>query len=71
MTGAETLIGKTGTAISDLKPKGEVRVAGEIWHAESLSGDIANGEKVCVKALNGLVLEVEKIHKSEPPPSAS
>jgi membrane-bound serine protease (ClpP class) len=71
MTGAETLIGKTGTAISDLKPKGEVRVEGEIWHAESLSGDIVNGEKVCVKALNGLVMKVEKIPIPEPLPDAS
>ena len=40
LTGPEAMIGKTGVAITDLKPKGEVRVAGEIWRAESLSGDI-------------------------------
>ena len=71
MTGAETLIGKTGTAISDLKPNGEVRVEGEIWHAESLSGDITIGEKVCVKELNGLVMKVEKIPIAEHLPDAS
>jgi membrane-bound serine protease (ClpP class) len=60
LTGAEAMIGKTGVAITDLKPKGEVRVVGEIWRAESLSGDIAKGEQVTVKALNGLVIMVQK-----------
>ena len=36
LTGAETMIGKIGVAITDLNPKGEVRVVGEVWRAESL-----------------------------------
>ena len=60
LTGAEALIGKTGIAISDLKPKGEVRVEGVIWRAESASGEIAKGERITVKALKGLVVTVEK-----------
>lgn len=60
LTGPEPLIGKTATAITDLTPKGEVRVMGEIWRAESLSGNIEKGEQVKVKALNGLVVMVEK-----------
>jgi len=36
LTGAEAMIGKTGVAISDLKPKGEIRVEGVTWRAESL-----------------------------------
>jgi membrane-bound serine protease (ClpP class) len=59
-TGVEAMIGKTGVAITDLKPKGEVRVVGEIWRAESLSGNIGKGEQVTVKALNGLVVIVQK-----------
>ena len=60
LTGAESLIGKNGIAITDLKPKGEVRVDGVIWRAESLSGEIAKGERVTVKSLKGLVVSVEK-----------
>jgi membrane-bound serine protease (ClpP class) len=60
LTGPEALIGKTGVAITGLKPKGEVRVQGEIWRAESLSGDIERGEQVTVKALKGLIVMVEK-----------
>lgn len=63
LTGAEAMIGQTGVAITDLKPKGDVRVMGEIWRAESLSGDIAKGERVTVKELNGLVVMVEKSQK--------
>lgn len=64
LTGAEALRGKTGVAISDLNPKGEVRVAGEIWRAESLSGEIAKGERVTVKELKGLVVMVVKVQEA-------
>jgi membrane-bound serine protease (ClpP class) len=60
LTGPEAMTGKTGIAITDLKPKGEVRVQGEIWRAESLSGDISKGEQITVKGLKGLVVTVEK-----------
>jgi membrane-bound serine protease (ClpP class) len=60
LTGPEAILGKTGVAVSDLKPKGEVRVAGEIWRAESVSGEILKGERVKAKALKGLVMIVEK-----------
>jgi membrane-bound serine protease (ClpP class) len=61
LTGPEAMIGKTAVAVTDLKPKGEVRIGGEIWRAESLSGDIAKGDQVTVRALNGLVVVVEKV----------
>jgi len=71
LTGPEAMIGKTGTAVTDLKPKGEVRVMGEIWRAESLSGDIEKGEQVSVKALNGLVVMVEKVQEQAKKPSVN
>jgi membrane-bound serine protease (ClpP class) len=61
LTGPEALIGKVGVAITDVSPKGEVRVEGEIWRAETVSGDIAKGEQVNVKALKGLVVMVERV----------
>jgi membrane-bound serine protease (ClpP class) len=60
LTGAEALVGKRGVVVTDLKPKGEVRVEGVTWRAESLSGEIARGEWVTVKTLKGLVVLVEK-----------
>jgi membrane-bound serine protease (ClpP class) len=60
LTGPEALVGQIGTAVTDLKPTGEVRVKGIIWKAESISGDIIKGESVRVKAIKGLTLEVEK-----------
>ena len=66
LTGAETMIGKQGTALTDLKPNGEVRVQGEIWRAESAQGDILKDEQVTVKNLKGLVVVVEKVQKKEP-----
>ena len=65
LTGAEALVGKIGVALTDLNPKGEVRVQGEIWRAKSLSGDILKGGRVIVKDLVGLVVEVEKADGAE------
>jgi membrane-bound serine protease (ClpP class) len=58
------MIGKAGVSITDLSLKGEVRIEGEIWRAESISGDIAKGEQVSVKALKGLVVMVERVQTS-------
>ena len=67
LTGSDAMIGKPGVAITDLKPNGEVRVQGEIWRAESASGDILKDERVTVKSLKGLVVVVETVQKKEPP----
>ncbi|MGD0978134.1 MAG: nodulation protein NfeD [Candidatus Bathyarchaeia archaeon] len=64
LTGPEAIIGKTGTAVTDLKPEGEVRVGGIVWRAKSISGDIQKGESVRVKSLEDLVLKVEKATES-------
>jgi membrane-bound serine protease (ClpP class) len=61
LTGPEAIIGKTGTAVTDLKPDGEVRVGGIIWRAKSVQGDIRKGESVRVKSLEELMLKVEKV----------
>jgi membrane-bound serine protease (ClpP class) len=64
LTGAEAMLGKIAVAVSDLKPSGEVRVEGEIWRAESITGEVSKGEKVKVKSLKGLVVVVEKLSDS-------
>ena len=45
-TGRETLIGARGVAVTDLKPKGEVRVMGEFWQATAKGETISNGQAV-------------------------
>ncbi len=57
-TGREALIGSMGIAVTDLKPKGEVRVLSEFWQAEALDGWIQKGTKVEVTNMEGLFLIV-------------
>ena len=66
LTGKEALIGKTGKAVTDLAPDGEVRVAGLVWRATSISGKIQKDESVKVKSVENLVVTVEK---TDQPPS--
>ena len=60
MTGPEALVGKRGVVVSSLSPVGEVRAEGIIWRARSVSGDLAEGEPVLVRAVEGLALVVER-----------
>lgn len=65
-TGPESLIGKIGVALTDLKPEGDVRVEGIIWRARFDSGTAKAGEAVMVKAVEELMLVVEKPPAKKP-----
>jgi membrane-bound serine protease (ClpP class) len=58
--GSEALLGRFGIAQTDLKPKGIIHVAGELWSAEMLDHeqDIEAGKRVEVVAVEGLRLMV-------------
>jgi len=58
-TGAESLIGEVGKAITDLSTEGQVFLHGEIWSAES-EEPVAKGEKVVVVGIQGLRLKVRR-----------
>ena len=58
-TGKEALIGSVGVAVTDLKPKGEIRVLGEFWQATAKEGEIKTGEKVEVAGMEGMLLIVK------------
>jgi len=60
-TGMSALIDETGIANEILSPSGMVLVHGELWQAESLSGEVSKGEKVRVKDMKGFKLFVEKV----------
>jgi len=53
------MIGMIGTAISSLDPKGEVKVEGQIWKAQSLAGTVRQGELVEILGREGLILRVK------------
>jgi membrane-bound serine protease (ClpP class) len=58
-TGKEALIGARGIAVTDLKPKGEIRVMGEFWQATAKDKWIINGETVEVTGMEGMFLVVK------------
>jgi len=58
-TGKEALIGAEGSAVTDLEPKGEVRVLSEFWQARSEGATIPAGSKVVVTDLDGMTLVVK------------
>jgi membrane-bound serine protease (ClpP class) len=59
--GQETLVGTEGVARTDLAPEGTVHVAGEMWTAHSEDGQITEGERVRVVAVDGLHLRVRRL----------
>jgi membrane-bound serine protease (ClpP class) len=60
-TGAEGLVGQSAIASEDCRPRGRVRVAGEIWNATCPErGGVAAGERAIIRGVEGLTLEVER-----------
>jgi membrane-bound serine protease (ClpP class) len=58
-TGKEALIGSVGVVVTDLSPKGEIRVLGEFWQAKTKGEPIESGKKVEVAAMDGMFLIVK------------
>jgi len=61
VTGIEGMKGEAGETIEALTPVGFVKVHGEMWKAESLSGSIDKGKKVRIVGIENLKLFVEPI----------
>jgi membrane-bound serine protease (ClpP class) len=58
LAGGEGMIGGIGQALTDLEPKGTIRIRGEIWNAVSTK-PVAAGGSVRIIRLDGLVASVE------------
>ena len=56
--GAESVVGGSAVAVTDIGPSGMVRMAGEQWSARSEGAAIRAGDKVEVTGREGLVLVV-------------
>ncbi len=56
--GAETLVGRTAVVVRRIGPRCQVKLDGELWEARAET-DLSPGAEVVVRAVDGLVLEVE------------
>lgn len=65
ITGVEGMLGQIGIVQTMIAPLGKVFVHGETWNAISVD-PIAPGEKIIVRKVNGLELEVEKADAVSP-----
>ena len=70
VTGAQGLVGEIGIAQTALAPQGKIFVHGELWDAIS-SVDLPAGERVVVRSVDGLQLEVEPAAAWQPSPAPS
>lgn len=66
ITGEDQLVGTVGEAKTDIVPEGMVMSKGTLWKARTMEAAIAAGDKVEIKAQEGLVLLVEPLHESQP-----
>jgi membrane protein implicated in regulation of membrane protease activity len=56
--GVETFVGRHATVVRALTPLGQVKIDGEVWEARA-AHDLLPGDEVVVRAVDGLLLEVE------------
>jgi membrane-bound serine protease (ClpP class) len=65
-TGSEELVGSIAEVREPLDPTGQVYVAGALWRARVSEGTISPGNRVRIRSVDGLTLEVEPIHDPDP-----
>jgi membrane-bound serine protease (ClpP class) len=66
-TGTEELLGSIGEVREPLDPTGQVFMQGALWQARTIGqGKIGLGNRVRVKAVDGLTLEVEPVPDQDP-----
>ena len=70
-SGVKALLGQTAVARTQLQPRGQVYLRGELWQAEATEGDIAPGSQVVVRDVAGLILKVAPLvpHPTEGVPT--
>ena len=65
-TGYEELVGEVGEVREPLDPDGQVFIQGALWRARSAGGAIGLGNRVRVRSVDGLTLEVEPVAQADP-----
>ena len=66
-TGVEAMIGKCALVKERIAPEGKVSIRGELWQAYARNGKIAEGEKVRITDVKGMVLIVSAQNQVETP----
>jgi membrane-bound serine protease (ClpP class) len=70
VTGVQGLVGEIGTARTALSPQGKVFVHGELWDAVA-STDLAAGQTIVVRRVDGLQLQVDPVPSMQRSPAAT
>jgi membrane-bound serine protease (ClpP class) len=65
-TGHEELVGDLGVVREPLDPEGQIFIEGALWRARTTGDPIGLGNRVRVKAVDGLTLEVEPVADQDP-----
>jgi membrane-bound serine protease (ClpP class) len=66
-TGSEELVGSVGEVREPLDPEGQVFIAGALWKARTTDrGEAKLGNRVRVRSVDGLTLEVEPVADRDP-----
>jgi membrane-bound serine protease (ClpP class) len=66
-TGSEELLGSVGEVRMPLDPEGQIFIQGALWKARASSPDVIGlGNRVRVRAVDGLTLEVEPVANQDP-----
>ncbi len=65
VVGLVDMIGTQGEVVGRLDPSGQVKIRGELWAAETESGEMKLGRKVVVIGQNGLRLTVRETCQDE------
>ena len=65
VAGLADMIGIQGEVIGRLNPSGQVKIRGELWAAETESGEMKPGKKVVVIGQKGLRLTVRETDQDE------
>jgi membrane-bound serine protease (ClpP class) len=66
-TGSEELVGSVGEVREPLDPEGQIFIAGALWKARTTGpGQVKLGNRVRVRSVDGLTLEVEPVADRDP-----
>jgi membrane-bound serine protease (ClpP class) len=66
-TGSEELVGSVGEVREPLDPEGQIFIAGALWKARTAGpGEVKLGNRVRVRSVDGLTLEVEPVADRDP-----
>lgn len=66
VSGAQALVGRTGVAVSDVAPLGQVQIDTEVWSAVAESGTIRAGEEAEVVGVEGVRVRVRGVGRRPP-----